>query len=379
MPRGLRHFSAETAIPSSWKIADLSVQGYKRVVAVDDPSGLKAIFAIDTTRLGPALGGLRILPYRTFKDAVTDVTRLARGMSLKSALAGIGLGGGKSVIISDPKRITKQMLRVYAAFLNTLNGDYITAEDSGSTVEMIDFIGKHTPYVTGLSHAMSSGNPSPFTAWGVFRGIQATCRVLNGTDSVEGQTVAIQGLGSVGASLAELLFWHGARLIVADTDPAKTAVIVKKYNATACSPEEIHTKKCEILAPCALGGTINAQTIPALRCRAIAGCANNQLLHASDALALQALGILYAPDFAINAGGIINISFELGPTGYRSVDARNAVDKIYHTVREIFETAKQSGITTHQAAVALAETRIQDGVGRRTVPPCFHHYTKRPE
>jgi leucine dehydrogenase len=295
-------------------------------------------------------------------------------MSHKSALAGIGLGGGKSVIISDPKKLTPEMLKVFASFLNYLKGDYITAEDSGSTMEMMDFIGKHTPYVTGLSHAKSSGNPSPFTAWGVFRGIQATCQVLDGNNSVRGKTIAIQGLGSVGASLAEFLFWHGARLVVADKDPIKTATIVKKYNAYSCPPETIHKQECDILAPCALGGTINEQTIPELRCRAIAGCANNQLLAASDADFLQKREILYAPDFAINAGGIINVSFELDASGYRSIDARDAVDRIYDTVKEIFTNAKLSGITTHKAAVFLAESRIRAGIGARTKPPHFHHW-----
>jgi leucine dehydrogenase len=373
----LRNFCTDAVRSSRWNVRDIPVQGYKRVTAIDDPSGLRAIVAIDTTKLGPALGGLRILPYQTFDAALTDVSRLARGMSHKSALAGIGLGGGKSVIISDPKKLTPEMLKVFASFLNYLEGDYITAEDSGSTVEMIDFIGKHTPYVTGLSHAKSSGNPSPFTAWGVFRGIQATCQVLDGKDSVRGKTVAIQGLGSVGASLAELLFWHGARLVVADTDPTKTAAIVKKYNASSCPPETIHKQACDILAPCALGGTLNAQTIPELRCRAIAGCANNQLLVASDADSLQKRKILYAPDFAINAGGIINISFELGLSGYQSIDARDAVDRIYDTVREIFSIAKKDGITTHKAAVSLAESKIQAGVGARTAPPRFHHWPSR--
>ena len=363
---GLRHFA----------VKQIPVPGYQKVVTVDDRlSGLQTIIAIHSTKLGPALGGLRILPYPTFDAALTDVTRLAQGMSHKSALAGIGLGGGKSVIISEPKKVTPEMLKVYAAFVNTLKGEYIAAEDSGSTVEMIDFIGKHTPYVTGLSHAKSSGNPSPFTAWGVFRGIQATCQLLHGTDSVAGKTVAIQGAGSVGASLAELLFWHGARLVVADTDAAKTAAIAKKYGAISCPPEDIHKQQCDILAPCALGATLNPQTIPELQCKAVAGCANNQLLTPSDAETLQKRGILYAPDFAINAGGIINISFELNPIGYRPTDARNAVDRIYHTVRQIFTRNGQTGSTTHRTAVDLAEHRMEMGEGKRTTPPTFHHDT----
>lgn len=375
-PAALRNFSSTRVFPPSLKITDIPTAGFKRVVSVDDTSGsgLRAIVAIYSTKLGPALGGLRILPYSTFDDALTDVKRLAIGMGHKSALAGIGLDGGKAVMLSDPKKVTKEMLNTFSVVLNYLGGDYVTAEDVGSNVEMIDEIAKGSPYATGLSSENSSGDPSPYTAWGGYRGIQATCQVLDGKDSVTGKTVAIQGVGNVGEKIAKWLYWHGAKLIVADKDNEKLKTFVKEYKAIPCSPEEIHKQPCDIFAPCALGGTINSQTIPELRCRAIAGCANNQLLESSDAEKLQKRGILYAPDFVINAGGIINISFELDEAGYNPRAARDAVDKIYFTVKNIFDVATHNGMTTQRAAVEIAENRIKNGIGKRTTPPKFHHW-----
>lgn len=360
---------------SQLKMKEIPVEGFEKVVVIDHaPSKLKSIVSIHNSSLGPALGGLRILPYSSFEKALTDANRLSEGMSYKSSLAGIGLGGGKSVIIANSKDVTSEMLKAYAAALNLLEGKYICAEDSGSTVDHINFIGRYTPYATGLSHLKSSGNPSPFTAWGTFRGIQATIEALDGTTSVEGKTVAIQGLGSVGADLADILFWHGAKLIVSDIDREKTAAIARKYNAMVSSSEEIQNQKCDILSPCALGGTLNPETIPTLQCRAIAGCANNQLLTDNDARKLKERGILYAPDFAVNAGGIINISFEVDEKGYDPTASRNAVDRIYDTVKSIFINAEKNGSTTHAAAVDLAKNRINNKEGKRLHPPCFHHY-----
>lgn len=364
-----RNFSTDR----SWQIKEIFEEGYEQIVSVQHPSGLKAIVVIDSTELGPALGGLRIYPYASFEKALLDGLRLGRGMKYKSALAGIGLGGGKSVWNIDPKNVTEEMLKAYAAFLNTFKGRYITAEDVGSTVKIIDFIARYSPYVTGRSDEKSSGNPSPFTAWGVYRGIQATCKELFGSDSVEGRKITLQGLGSVGERVAEILFWHGAELAVADIDVKKTDAVVRKYHAVACAADHIHRKVCDIFVPCALGGILNSETISELGCKAVAGAANNQLLDASHADALQKRGILYAPDFAINAGGIINISFELGAKGYQAIDARNAVDRIYTTIREIFELSNKTGITTHEAAVSLAESKIKNKVGMRTTPPVFHH------
>jgi leucine dehydrogenase len=352
---------------------DINTPGFDRVVDVSHPpSGLRAIVSMHNGKLGPRVGGLRVLPYATFEQALTDVNRLAQGMSYKSALAGIGFGGGKSVIIS--KSVTPEMLRIYAAVLNELKGDYVCAEDVGSTPKDITFIGQFTPYATGLSHAKSSGNPSPFTAQGVFRAIQAACETLYGTPSVEGKTVAIQGLGSVGADLAGILFWHKAKLIVSDIDSEKTAAVVAKYKATPCSPETIHRQECDIFSPCALGAILNPTTIPELRCKIVAGCANNQLLSDIDGLELHERGILYAPDFAGNAGGIINISSELNQTGYNPLAARDAVLRIYDTMKTIFTLAEKTGSTTHEAAVDLAQQRISSGEGRRIDPPYFHHY-----
>ncbi|MGH8499538.1 MAG: Glu/Leu/Phe/Val dehydrogenase dimerization domain-containing protein, partial [Methylococcales bacterium] len=320
------------------------------------------------------LGGTRIYPYPTFEAALNDAKRLARGMTYKSALAEAGLGGAKSVIICDPKNKTKEMLIAFAEALNRLGGIYTCAEDSGCSVQDVTLIGEHTPYVVGLAQAKSSGNPSPFTAWGTFRGIQAVLQMLDGSTSLEGKTVAIQGLGSVGALLAELLFWHGAKLIVSDIDWEKTQTIAKKYHATACPSEDILAETCDVLAPCALGGIINPQTIPQLRCRAIAGCANNQLLNDQDANELKRRGILYAPDFVINAGGLINVSLEIEEGGYNPLTSRKKVHQLYDQLIRLFEISEQNNCSTHHAAMALGDYQIKYGVGKRCFPPRYHHY-----
>lgn len=363
------------ALEESLVLKEIPVEGYEKVVVItDERSGLKAIICMDNSTLGPTLGGIRIYPYPTFEAALTDVKRLARGMTYKSAMAEVGLGGAKSVIICNPKNKTKEMLLAFAEAINRLGGLYTGAEDSGCSVQDVNLIGNHTPYVVGLSHERSSGNPSPYTAWGTFRGIQAVLKMIDGSTSLEGKTVAIQGLGSVGAILAELLFWHGAKLIVSDIDWERTQTIAKKYHATACPSEDILGEQCDVLAPCALGGIINPQTIPQLRCRAIAGCANNQLLTDQDANELKKRGILYAPDFVINAGGLINVSLEIAEDGYTPIVARKKVDQLYDQLIRLFEISEQNNCSTHHAAVALAEYRIKYGVGKRHVPPRYHHF-----
>lgn len=367
----------ESKIKEFCTLSEMPIEGFERVVIVnDEETGLKAIICIHNSTLGPALGGLRIYPYMTVAEALTDVQRLARGMTYKSALAEIGLGGGKSVIISHPKNITKEMLISYAEALNQLQGQYICAEDVGSTIEDITFIGQYTPYVTGIAHHKSSGNPSPFTAWGVLRGIQAVCMSLDGTSSLKGKTVAIQGLGSVGSILAEHLFWNGANLILADLDGEKAASAARRYHAKVCSPQAILRQECDILSPCAMGAILNSETIPQLQCRSIAGCANNQLLTPQDALALIDRGILYAPDFVINAGGIINISYEIDEDGYNPNASRNKVDQIHDTINRIFDLSKQNKCSTHEAATSLAEERIKNRIGKRLHPPYYHHFSK---
>ena len=356
-------------------LKEIPVEGYEKVVVINDErSGLKAIICVHNSTLGPTLGGIRIYPYPTFEAALTDVKRLSRGMTYKSAMAEAGLGGAKSVIICNPKDKTKEMLVAFAEAINLLEGLYTGAEDSGCSVQDVNLIGHYTPYVVGLSTEKSSGNPSPYTAWGTFRGIQAVLQTLDGSTSVEGKTIAIQGLGSVGAILAEHLFWHGAKLIVSDIDWEKTQAIAKKYHAIACPSEDILGEQCDILAPCAMGGIINPETIPQLRCRGIAGCANNQLLTDEDANVLRSLGILYAPDFVINAGGLINVSLEIEDEGYNPLLARKKVDQLYDQLIRLFEISEQNNCSTHHAAVSLAEYRIKYGVSKRRTPPRYHHF-----
>ena len=369
----LRHFSNHSA---GLRITDLATPGYEKVIRVNHlPSGLDAVISIHSTALGPALGGLRIFDYPSFDAAVMDANRLSAGMSHKSALAGTGLGGGKSVIKVDSKNVTLEMLKAYAAALNILNGSYIAAEDVGSTVRTLDFIGQYSHYVTGCSHSKSSGDPSPFTAWGVYRAMQATCEELDGNSSLQGRTVAIQGLGNVGTKLAEFLFWGGAKLIVSDIDLSRVSAMTKKFSAIPCSPERIHEQPCDIFAPCALGGILNPETIPMLQCGAVTGAANNQLLSPADAGALQDRGIYYTPDFLANAGGIINIGVggEMSSDGYDPRLSLSVVHKIFDTTKEIFAKAKQSGTTTNKAAIDIAEDRMEKGIGRRTEPVVFHH------
>lgn len=357
------------------ELEEVIVPGYKKVIKVTHhEAGLKAIICIHSTAMGPALGGTRIYPYASFDAALTDVMRLSKGMTYKSAISEAGWGGGKSVIIADPKKNkTKEMLYAFGTAVDRLQGEYICAEDVGCTPEDVMEISKATPYVVGLPHSKSSGNPSPFTAWGTFRGIQSVLKKMTGSDSLENRTVAIQGLGSVGYELARLLFWHGAQLVVADIDASKCESIAAIAGARIVSIEDILSEECDVLAPCAMGGAINPQTIPELRCKAIAGCANNQLLIDSDADELIAREILYAPDFVINAGGLINVTYELNPSGYNPVMARAKVHRLYDQLMVIYDIAEQNRFSTHRAALSLADYRLKYQIGKRIEPPCFHH------
>lgn len=355
-------------------LENILVEGYERVVKVTDPRrGLKAIICIHSLALGPALGGTRIYPYTTFDEALTDAKRLAKGMTYKSALTDCGWGGGKSVIMHDPKKPKRELLLAFGEAVDRLKGQYICAEDVGCTPEDVTTISEETPYVVGLLHPKSSGNPSPFTAWGTFRGIQSAMKKMTGSCSLEGKRIAIQGLGSVGAILAELLFWAGARLILCDIDQEKTERLAKAYGAEIASIQKIMEVPCDLLAPCAMGGTLNPATIGKLRCSAVAGCANNQLLRDSDADLLKQRGILYAPDFVINAGGLINVTQELLPEGYNPQIARDKVNSIYDQLMAIYEIAEQNRISTHAAAISLGNYRLQFGLGKRETAPCFHH------
>ncbi len=351
------------------------VKGFEKVVKVTDRKvGLTAIIAIHNTILGPALGGTRIRPYPNFEAALEDALRLAKGMTYKAAIAEVGFGGGKSVIIADPQtEKTPELLMAFGAAVEKLGGTYICAEDMGCTGEDVKVIRRMTQHVVGLPHEKSSGDPGPFTAWGTFRGIQSVVKQLYKTDSLEGKKVAVQGLGNVGSQLIDFLFWAGADLIITDTDSVKLKKLAKKYRAKIVDPDQIWKVECDVFAPCAAGGIINDKTIPEFRCKAIAGCANNQLLNDHHAKVLQSKGILYAPDFVINAGGLLNVAMELEDEGYNPKLSRYKAHHIYNTLLAIYEIAEKNRESTHEAALALAEYRLKYAIGRRVIPPTFHH------
>jgi leucine dehydrogenase len=329
------------------------------VFCQDKQSGLKAIIAIHDTTLGPALGGTRMWTYASEEHAIEDALRLARGMTYKNAAAGLNLGGGKTVIIGDPRKDkNEEMFRAFGRYIQGLNGRYITAEDVGTTVADMDLIHEETDYVTGISPAFgSSGNPSPVTAYGVYRGMKAAAKEAFGTDSLEGKVIAVQGVGNVAYTLCKHLHEEGAELIVTDISKEAVRRAVEDFNAKAVDPDEIYGVDCDIYAPCALGATINDVTIPQLKARVIAGSANNQLLDTKHGDLIHDMGIVYAPDYVINAGGVINVADEL--YGYNSERALKKVEGIYNNIARVIEIAKRDGIPTYQAADRLAEERIE--------------------
>jgi len=351
----------------------LDIPGYEEVVEViDQASGLHGFIAIHNTSLGPALGGVRIYPYRSKEEALNDALRLAKAMTKKSALAEVGLGGGKSVIIADPrKEKTEALLHAYGHALDTLQGRYIAAEDIGTSPSDMSIIREVTPYVAALPTETSSGDPSRFTAWGVYRAIEACCQKLFGSTSVKDRRIAIQGLGHVGHKIAEHLFWRGAHLIIADIDEAKCKRIAKLYQADLCPLDEIFTTPCDIFCPSAMGGILNCESIPTLQCRAIAGAANNQLLTEEDGKRLMEKNILYAPDFITNSGGIINASGEFEMGGYNPKESLKRVDKIFSILRTIFTKAEEKHISTSQMAEELAAENLERGIGKRVRPIIF--------
>ncbi len=338
----------------------LEINGYEEVVEViNREAHLHAIIAIHSSKLGPACGGIRAYPYASFDQALTDVLRLSKGMTYKSALAQTETGGAKSVIILDkqfPK--DKEMLLAFADALNQLGGRYFAGEDVGITVKDLDVMRAITPYVVGLSFKGSSGDPSLFTARGGFRGIQAVCTKLWGSPSVKGKRIAIQGLGSVGMKLVQHLFWEGAHLYVNDINDMLMDEAVNHWGAQPVSGENIYQIECDVYSPCALGGILNEQTISRLNCKAIAGVANNQLLKEEDGDRLFKRSILYAPDFAINAGGLINISNEVKKAPYSPNWARDKVDHLYDLLLSIFDISEQKKIPTHQVAIQMADERL---------------------
>ena len=324
----------------------------------DHASGFQAIVAIHSTILGPSLGGTRFYPYGSEDRALTDVLRLSNGMTYKAACAGLDQGGGKAVIIGDPSVLASPALfRAYGDFIDGLAGRYVTAEDVGTTVEDMEIVASRTHHVSGLSTALGgSGDPSPATARGVLVSQQAVATLLWGSNDLAGRRIAIKGVGKVGMALAGLLHDVGAELIVADVNDTATQDAATRYGAKVVAVDEIHQMHCDIFAPCALGGDLNESTIPELRCTAIAGSANNQLATEHDGDRLATTGILYAPDFVVNAGGIINIAAESG--GYTLEKAKTMIDGIFGNLTEILTTADRLGIGTHTAAERVADERI---------------------
>lgn len=324
----------------------------------DNSSGLKAIIAIHDTTLGPALGGARMWPYESEEEAIEDALRLARGMTYKNAVAGLNLGGGKTVIIGDPfKDKNEEMFRALGRFIQSLNGRYITAEDVGTTVNDMDIIYEETNYVTGISPTFgSSGNPSPVTAYGVYLGMKAASKEAFGTDSLKGKRIAVQGLGNVAYTLCEYLHKEGAELVVTDINKKAVEKVVNAFQATPVEPNDIYKQDVDIFSPCALGAVINDETIPQLKAKVIAGSANNQLKESVHGQILHEKGIVYAPDYVINAGGVINVADELH--GYNRERAMKKVETIYDSLTKIFEISKEENIPTYLAANRLAEERI---------------------
>jgi leucine dehydrogenase len=331
--------------------------GHEQVVLCHDPAAsYRGIIAIHSTILGPALGGTRFWSYATDDEAIVDALRLARGMTYKNAVAGLNLGGGKSVIIGENKTKNRELLfRAHGRFVESLGGRYITAEDVGTSTADMDFVHMETKNVTGL--AGRSGDPSPVTAHGVFRAIQASAKQRWGKDDVTDRVVAVQGCGHVGYFLAKALHESGARLIVTDIDAERIKRVINEFGARAVAPEEIYGVQADIFAPCALGAIISDKTIPQLRVEIVAGAANNQLLEERHGDMLEEKGILYAPDYVANAGGVINVYSELA--GWTSARAFRKADEIYDTVLKVFSISKQDRVPTYQAADRLAEQRIR--------------------
>jgi len=334
--------------------------GHERVLVCSNPDvGLQAIIAVHSTVLGPGLGGVRMWPYGSTDEAITDVLRLSRGMTYKAAAAGLNLGGGKAVIVGDPKKDKSEaLLRAFGRYVESLNGLYITAEDVGTDIEDMEVIQHETRWVTGVSPEQGGGgDPSPVTAFGVLQGIQAAVAFHFGDGSLDGRSVAVQGLGSVGYNLARFLREAGAKVFAADIDSKTTDRAHDELGVEVVPTDEILEVPCDVVAPCALGAVLNDQSIPRLRCKIVAGAANNQLAdegrHGQD---LHNRGILYAPDFVINAGGLMSVYCEL--VGYNRDTAMRLTRGIYANMARVFEISRAQSIPTALAADRLAEDRI---------------------
>src|SRR5690625_1300571 len=338
----------------------LEESDYEQVIYCSDKkSGLKAIIVIHDTTLGPALGGTRMWPYQTEEEALEDVLRLAKGMTYKNAAAGLNLGGGKAVIIGDPNVDKNEaMFRMFGQYVDSLGGRYITAEDVGTTEQDMDFINMETKYVAGTSGGKSAGDPSPVTAYGIYQGVKATAEYTFKENTLKNKVIAVQGVGQVAYSLCKHLKEEGAELIVTDINQEAVNRAVVDFGATAVEPDEIYSVECDIFVPCALGAVINDDTLKQFKAKAIAGSANNQLKENKHGDKLHEMGIVYAPDFVINAGGVINVADEM--VGYNQERAMKKVENIYDNLKRVFEISKEENIPTYVAADRMAEERIEN-------------------
>ena len=338
----------------------LSFDNHEQIVFCNDKdTGLKAIIGIHNSVLGPALGGTRMWNYANEWEALNDVLRLSRGMTYKSAITGLDLGGGKAVIIGDAKtQKTPEMMCKFGEFVNSLSGRYITAEDVGMVTADMDTVRDVTPYVTGISESRGgSGNPSPVTAYGVYMGMKAAAKYQFGSDNLDGKKILVQGIGHVGETLVDYLTKEGALVQISDINEERLQEVSAKYGSTIYSGADLYTADVDIYAPCALGATINDDTVYKIKAKVIAGAANNQLANENvQGPILQQRGIVYAPDFLINAGGIINVFSEIAH--YDKAESMRRTENIYNTTLEIFEYAKSNNLTPQKAAMEIADARI---------------------
>lgn len=346
-------------------IGQMTQYDHEQVVFCNDnATGLKAIIAIHNTILGPSLGGTRMWNYNNEMEALNDVLRLSRGMTYKSSVAGLNLGGGKAVIIGDPKKLKNEaFLRRFGKFVNSLGGKYITAEDVAMSSRDMEIIKMETDFVSGLPENMGgSGDPSPVTAYGVYVSMKASAKEAYGSDSLSGKKILVQGLGNVGMHLVEHLHKEGADITVYDINEERVKMAVANFKAKVTTPEKMFDLDIDIYAPCALGATVNDDTLSRLKCKIICGAANNQLAEEKKHGELvKAKGIIYAPDFVVNAGGIINVFYEL--EGYVRERAMKHAEGIYTTTWNILQIAKTENIPTYMAANRTAEKRLAD-IGR---------------
>ena len=338
-----------------------SFDDHEQIVFCNDKdTGLKAIIGIHNTVLGPALGGTRMWNYNNEWEALNDVLRLSRGMTFKAAITGLNLGGGKAVIIGDAKtQKTPELMKRFGEFVHSLSGRYITAEDVGMTTEDMDTVREVTPYVTGISESKGgAGNPSPITAYGVFMGMKAAAEFQFGSDILEDKKVFVQGIGNVGEALVEHLVNEGANVTITDISEDRLEEVRSKYGVTIYKGNDIYSEAMDIYAPCALGATINDDTVYKLQAKVVAGAANNQLADENrHGRILRERGLVYAPDFLINAGGIINVYAEL--EDYDRQEIMRKTENIYNTTLEILNNAKVNNLTTHNAALSIAKERIE--------------------